>query len=502
MPIFHFYAPMFYYAMGILKLLGFGFAQAVQWLYGLCFLAAALGSGYIMHRIFGFAAGIVTGIFFVYTPYFLAGPYIRGNGPELIALSLAVWCGALIVEFLYRPSFVKFIAGIALGALLTLAHNVTALMFYPVLLLLGLFYDGPGKMNYKNQAVSVLLILSLGPALSAFFWIPAIFERDQVQLHRLVEGPYQWEKSFLTPRQWIIQEFDAFALSKGKEVSKLPVQLGYSQAGVFVVFLLISLFIVAGRKNNRLLAAGIVLLVLVSLFLTLEQSSFLYEFIPFISLFQFPWRFCASAAFGAALAGGFFVHLLTKNSGAPVKFIAALVLSAAAIAGAKPYIQDHPFMNRTGVVSSALMNKNLTLDKLLYSGKTTTTANEYLPKGARPLKPSGKRFTVISGKIDMEYVKTETHSISMDIKAEPGSVLRFEVYGFPGWTVKINGRSFTPERDDYGRMIVEFNKKTEGKLLLYFGQTTLRIISGAASLVAFIILFAACLIYKKTAYTH
>ena len=70
-------------------------------------------------------------------------------------------------------------------ATLALAHNISAVMLAPVLVGYGLWQL---RSPRHPHLVPLLLAVTAGILAAAFFWLPAIGERDLVQIWRLTQG--------------------------------------------------------------------------------------------------------------------------------------------------------------------------------------------------------------------------------------------------------------------------------------------------------------------------
>ncbi len=484
LPIFHYYSPLFYYLTDFFRIIGFGYALSFEILIGTLLIAAGAGTGYLVRSLFGFIPGILSALFFVYSPYFLAGAYIRGNMPELTAAVTGIWALAFLVRYIRRSSIFLFCGAVLFSSALILSHNITALMLYPLLIVFGVFAQLKKREELKNRirAASIVLITAVG--LSAFFWLPALLETGHAHLKRLETGPYIWEQNFIRPNQWIVQKFEPVAAVRKDGIKLIPVQLGYAQSITFVLFLVLFLYRTIRGKKTGPTSAAVGIVTLAALFMTLEQSRFLWENMPFIRLFQFPWRFLLAASLGMAVAGGIVINHLSVRL--KTIWIAALSALPAALAmwGALPYVKVYPFIQNNGIAPAAKIDQLLLPGKLVSSGKTTTTANEFLPRKAKRLPPSEERISIIEGDATIRDLRVESHEISMHVEAEKDSILRFEVYYFPGWRLMFNNASIPVKIDNAGRIIARLSKNSSGKLKLYFGSTRLRTFAGFISLIS------------------
>jgi len=140
------------------------------------FVAFVVGAGSSMYlwtaEIFGRRAGLVAAAAYVTAPYLLYNVYHRGALAEVLAMALMpaiLWA----ITRLARTGSPQFFALTALlYAALPLGHNITWLIFTPVVVL----YAALQATRNTKYILRVALSFLLGLGLSAFFWVPAILE--------------------------------------------------------------------------------------------------------------------------------------------------------------------------------------------------------------------------------------------------------------------------------------------------------------------------------------
>ena len=133
-PFWNYYAPLAYGVAGTVAVLGGGVIGAVKLTQALCFVLAALGAYRLARSAWGTAAaGVVAAAAYTFAPYHLLNVYVRGDAlAELAAYAVAPWLLVAIDGAILRPS-ARSVARLALvTALLPLAHNVSALLFAPL----------------------------------------------------------------------------------------------------------------------------------------------------------------------------------------------------------------------------------------------------------------------------------------------------------------------------------------------------------------------------------
>src|SRR5207249_3545009 len=137
-------------------------------------------------EFFGRRGGLVSAAAYLFAPYLLVALYVRHALADFSAFAfipLALWG---LYRFAEGGRYPFLLTGALALALLLLSSNPVALITFPFLALL------PAWLAWAAGSRRPLLrgawCVALGLGLSAFFWLPALAERNFVHLHRLLEG--------------------------------------------------------------------------------------------------------------------------------------------------------------------------------------------------------------------------------------------------------------------------------------------------------------------------
>ncbi|NJN98315.1 MAG: hypothetical protein HC875_31620 [Anaerolineales bacterium] len=239
LPLFVFYAPLSYYLAELPHLLGFNPVAAFNASAAVALLLSASGVYLWVKDWFGPRAGLLAGIAYVYAPYGLFNLFLRGSLPVTWAgavFPFVFWAFGRLIRTrspLYLP-----LSALLCGAALLL-HNISNLLFLPLLLfylLIELFFTFNVQRLTFNVLLRVGLALTLGLALAAFFWLPAMLEREFAQLQRVITPPdFDYRSNFVSLSQ-------LFSLPRPANTGLLnptdPLTLGLAQAGLAVIGLL------------------------------------------------------------------------------------------------------------------------------------------------------------------------------------------------------------------------------------------------------------------------
>jgi hypothetical protein len=303
-PIFNYYAPLTYY-------LGFLFdilprldpVAGVKAVFILGILFAAFGMYGFVRDNWGRRAGYVAAAVFIYAPYVqYIDPHTRGVMPESFSFgvfALALWA---LDRLWYGEGRWPWLVSVFLVAAVILSHNLMGLLFFGLLsawALWRVFLTGQGG-NRRRTAVHLGGALLLGLGLAAIFWLPVFLERDLVNLSTLIgeQDNYDFHTHFLSLREMLSP---SLRLDWGASEPAFRFNLGLAQwllGGLGLVLLLLRR--VSQPRHLSFFALALAGLI----FLMLPLSTFVWEVLPFLPFFQFPWRLLgAASAMLAVLAG-------------------------------------------------------------------------------------------------------------------------------------------------------------------------------------------------------
>lgn len=438
-PIFNYYAPFTYHLGNWLTLLHPERAVAgAKGVFLLAFVVGALGSYLLGKNFGGKAGGFLSALVFSSSPYLIfINPHLRGDLAEVFAvalLPLTLWCW----ERLWQGGGRWFLLGGVLTASVTLcSHNLTGLTLMGLLALLSLWQWLVLKRQeqFGWALLAGLLILTL----TAFFWLPFLFERGYIKLDVIGGEHYDFRNHFvplrtllslLPPPDW------------GATTPHAPMTAGL--VGVIVAGCGAALSWIEGTQHKRLvfyaLAAGLLG------FLTTPYSAFLWESVPGLAYYQFPWRFLGPlAALLAPLAAG----LSRWPRGMDPRWARAALLGAAIalLLAALPGLYPPPWPADFGDVSPLGM-----IDyELEGHARGTTSTDDFIPTMVDIIPapaewlmesyhhpPLTRIYGLPDGATSELLEQTPVRHRYRITSPEP-FVLRFYLFYFPGWTAYIDG---------------------------------------------------------------
>ncbi len=443
-PLFNYYAPLVYYLAEIPRLLGIEPARALTLTLAATLVVGALGMWGWAREWLGTRAGLVSAMAYVAAPYTAFNVLHRGAFAESLALGLAPLAFWMLHRRMTTRALRYGAAFTVCYAALLLSHNISALVFTPLLALYPLFARvALGRAeNAPPMPRAIIaqawLMLGLGLGLTAFFWLPAFVERDLVQI----------EKTFLPAvfdyRFNFIQIAELFApptpVESGLVSSPVSRSLGLAALalGVLGVADVWMKRITAQHKQLVVVAlAGLAL----SALMTLEVSRPIWDAVPLLRFIQFPWRFLGLAGlFAALLAGAGFVVLdaaLQRVARARSVVLPATLVALAVYGFAWQFPPYHPPTLSATRADIATFERQWSAPALSAGEYLPVTVQEWPPDNA--LAPFDPAALPAGARIQQAACSALICDLTLEV-ADPLTV-PFNIFNFPGWQATLNGQA-------------------------------------------------------------
>lgn len=331
-PLFNYYAPLAYYLTGGWLLLGVPQSVALAFGFALLSVIAAVGAFAWFRSMFDTRTGWVGAAAYVLSPYVLANATGRGAFAEQLALALMpglLFCAHRIANGSGRA----FWALVVLGAGMLLGHNISALLFLPLLLICFLAWSMIARSPRRIAWLRFALGLALGFGIAAFFWLPALAERNLVFIERTTQPVWATvSNNFVALANLFVlpTTTDPKLIQIDYPPGLSPVALmGFAGLAVCIVARLAFRIRIGDRgwwSQVAILAVGAVLCV----WMTSEGSGWLWDRLPLAGYIQFPSRWFGPASlFASGLAGAVATRFLSLALPARFRVGAILVFLSA-----------------------------------------------------------------------------------------------------------------------------------------------------------------------------
>ena len=300
-PLFNFVYPLPNYVASILHLANISFIDSFK----ISMLVATIIGGvffYLWSREFwGRLGGVVSSIFYTFSPYHFVDIYIRGSVGEVWALGFFPAFLWAYTKFVKSKRKVFLILSSIFLALIIFSHNILALMFFVFSLSYIVFLISKEKSK-KYLILNTLYLILLGLGLSAIFWLPAIYETKYVTGLQIFDVTSKFPELY----QLLIPSWGSGFSGTGIQ-NELSYQVGAANLlAIFLSMMVITLQI--KRESNKLPCTLFFFACFIfTFYLMLNISLPVWKTIPLMNYFQFPWRLLSlEIIFASFLAGSIF----------------------------------------------------------------------------------------------------------------------------------------------------------------------------------------------------
>lgn len=473
-PLFNYYNPFPYYIGGILSFL-LPFIISAKILFFIPLLLAPVAMYFLAKEIFGKTGGFFAGLLYMFAPYRALDTYVRGAISESFAIAiipLVAYFALKLIKEQSRKYLVLF--SVSLAAFLT-SHTIMTMFFLPLLILMiiyWLFTEGARNSRWIVYG----FILSIG--LSAFFTLPAYFERDLVQIDNLVRFDLDFRAHFVTLTQLFFDRSWGYGASFPGPNDTISFQIGWPHW--ILVFFPVPLLLLLKRKDKKILffSTIILLIFVLSVFMTHNKSAFIWEAAGILRFAQFPWRFLAVTIFATSLLGGCLIYCFKQSLGKMITFILVIITILFNWNFFRP--QEFTF--------------DLT-DQAKLSGKAweiqqKASILDYLPVGAgEPLEPAPDKPIIKTGKAEIKSFEKRSNSWKLGLDVISAAKVEIPIMDFPNWNVYENGKEIGHTNDNYVKRISINLQPGTHFVSGRFTDTPIRVASNTISFLSLIIIF-------------
>lgn len=439
-PVFNFLYPGTLYLGEMIHLLGFNFISSVKILFGLSIIFSGIFCYFWLKKLFSPWPALVGSFVYLYAPYHLFDIYTRGSLGEAVALAIL----PLILYLMEKKNI--FLIAIFIAVLIT-SHNTLALIFLPVIFLYGFF----GKL-FKTY--DLIFTFILGFFLSAFFWLPALWDQQDTVFSQVTVS--QWQNFFLSRKNFSLLGWESLLLGLG------------------------SLLILMNKRDKKALLFLIIFLF--STFLALPLSSVIWQVTPLPKLVQFPWRFLSLTIICLSFLTAFSLDTLSSKIKLSVGILIFVVF----------FLFSWPHLNQ---IEYELRNEEF----YTTNEDTTTVKREYTPKWVKnfPTNRPEKKVELVSGRGELGMIFQNSRRIVFSTENQTETMIKVNLVYFPGWIAKIDKVDTPIFFDNEGGLISLSVPEGKHEIEVLWEETTLRKLSDILSLVTFMGLTGCLLIRKK-----
>ncbi len=520
-PLFNFYAPLAYYFGGMFNLFGFDALISTKIMMGFGMIFAGISMYLLARQFWGEFGGIVSGLMYVFAPYHAVQLYVRGDVAELWAyafIPLAFWgfYKIFITESTFHRHSGKRGTSASLQARMTnsiwkwtiissvgyasivLSHNLTALMVTPFLIIVILLTCYIVLKHKKPYAISyTILAFILGVLLSAFYWLPVFAEMKYTNVLSQIGGGADFKDHFVCFSQLWNSPWGFGGSTKGC-LDGISFKIGK----LHILFAIVSLFPVPlfwKKEKRKVFVIGMVwLLFLFSIYLTLDSSQFLWNFIKPMAFFQYPWRFLILISFAASFLSGAVIWFglqfvrKSKHGNLYQYLVIIFVIGIIVFQNLKLFTPQKFFQ-----VNSAHYTNDYAL-----KWDASKISDEYMPpyftKPPSSNQTINSKLTVINGSAEVLQQHQKTQNYSATLLVQRPSKILLQTAIFPAWKIFVNGRVINCSNTTRGYLfpLPPGNQRIE----VTFVQTPIERVANILSLAGIAVLIIGIIYSRKRLY--
>ncbi len=452
-PVANFLYPLPFYLSSTFDLLGLSALSSIKLLFIITTIIGGFGMYLWAKHSTSTLPALIAASLYTLAPYHLTLLYQRGSIGENTTLAIIPFIFYFIDRF-YRTRHLRHLFASAFTfALLILAHNSQALIFFPLVLAYFVLCHHSSSHSATSQLLPHLLIFAiLALTASAFFWLPALHDLPFTRAPHLTISHIK--EHFVNP------------LSLLSQIGLLPLGLLWAAMG----------FLRSSSARFWILIATVALIFQIPLTLPV------WQFLHLDRLIQFPFRFLT--LFVVSLP--FLSALLLHHFRSPEKslwfksfLIVIVVLQLLSLPNILSFPRDlHP------------------ADFYLTNFSTTTNQKEFTPITViqDPTTIPSDFYTITAASPDyrINFTVNRTQEKHLQIAVYEDLDLTFNTHYFPGWQVLIDDAPADFHLNDTGTVTTKLTPPNRTDHLrdvtLIWQETPLRQAANLISLLAFTLL--------------
>ncbi len=481
-PFFAFNPPLIYVVSALFHAVGFSFIAAENLACITLLLLAGLAMYLFARDFLGPRGALVAATAFVFAPYLHSRLYVSHALADYSAfpfVPLAYWGIYRFAEGGRRRFFV--VAALSVTALL-LSSNPVSLVVAPTLALLTAILAW--RMWNPWVAIRGAWCVAVGLGVAAFFWLPAMVEKDLVHTHRLLETFLNYNNHFAYAFQLIHSPW-GYGLSMPGPNDGMSFAIGPAHLAMALLAVVLYRRVSSISARTALLTGFCLVIVAIGACLSVVESAFIWDRLPLLQYLEYPWRFHVLAAAGTAFLFGLPLLLIPHE-----RSTLANMVMLGLMVGVLAFNFEHARPEKMTEVTDAEFTPELIASRWL----APTTALEYEPIWVRerPTSPAAEPATLIAGQGRVTVVKRTPPESEFRVETNGEARLQINTFYFPSWKVEVNGRERLIDRSSaQGVMQLSLDAGVH-EVRLHLGTTPIRVFSGVLSILA-IVLFVATL---------
>lgn len=467
-PLFLFTYPFPYYLGEIFYLLGFGLVGSIKLLFIISIIGSAITMFLLANKIWGERGGLLATILYLYAPYRLLNLYVRGSVGESLAF---VFFPLLFLLFqkVVETNYKNYVAAtVIILSLFILTHNAMVVLFLPFLFTWTCYLLTQKNINKAYSAVKrVILIFIISFAVSAYFWLPAVIEKQFLKLSQI---PLT-DKSiyFINFKELLMPNIGIYSPK-----NTTFFQLGLVHIFIVLIGLIFAFFTKRILRQNISLVVFFLISLIFSIFMLSSYSFYLWK-LPLLKEIDFPWRMLGVSIFLISLLGGILGNILESINTKIIPIVFGIIIVSIVF---------------SNLVSVATPLKEIKSDDYYATNDaTTTSADELMPVWVTD-KPTNRP----ASKIELDTLNSlvsditeKSDRISFNINSVSDTSVIVNTVYFPGWKVYLNNQNELPVQLTKQTGLISFLvPKGNNQVNVLFTKTRVRQLADILTVIGFI----------------
>jgi len=471
-PIFNYVPPLLGYLTAAFGLAGLTLQMALKLTVVLAVVMGSAGAYLLARGFLPAPAATLAAIAYTLAPYRLFGLYVQGDYPQLLAAAAMPYCLWGVLRLSQRVERAGYLA-LGLGlALLFLSDGASALLFVPLLAAYAL-WRLPRAAERRAWPV-VLGAMAVGVAAVAFYWLPALLERDFVQTWRL-------SRYLLDAGGRLLSAPELVGLPERLDPRAANPYFPMSLGGHLVLLAVPSLALLGRRDPARGHVAFLWSALLGYVLMALPASEPAWTAISRLGYVgPARWLLGPASLIVALLVGAGATAWSARAWGRCGWFAAAV---AVVLLGAAPYL----FPLRPYADWSAALADRVSAYEQATGHLGATYAGEYLPRWVEQVPAAELRGQLLEQVTVLEERPNRTRYL---VRSEKPGAITLPLHYFPGWRAEVDGRAVEAVPAAGSGLVSVQVDVGEHELLLELEDTPLQSLAWHFSLAGLLLLIA------------
>ena len=440
-PLFNFYPPLFYFIAQVFIFTGIGYIWSIKLALISLFILSYVGMyGLVFALTKNRIAATLAGVLYVLAPYHAVLIFVRGAFAEFTGYALVPW---VLWGFLHIVKDKRTTRYVFAVAALLLSHPFVSFPFFllfPLLFFTTLFFERE-RIRITIQTAYASLI---GFAISSFFWLPSMMERNETLVSRILTTQLaDYKMHFLYLRQLLYSRWDYGGSIYGLE-DGMSFQIGFVHIALVAVTAFVTLYTIwkSGSYKKVTTELSYLLLLGTAILMTTFKTQWIWDRISFLWYLQFPWRFLVFVSCFSSVLAALWLVRIAQKWWYPV-LIVTLVVSASLYV---PYFKPARFLSGDDRMYLTKDQIQWEVSKTSYEfmyRKVATVKEEQITRFALLKTELPKTDTTAPQGVMVRQLRNTFYIKEYKVDSNKPFTFTLNRSYFPGWTASVDGVSTT-----------------------------------------------------------